>query len=128
MMNARDCASTANPDDRGVATMDRLPASRTLLRDVTEADLPTLFEHQRDPDANHMVAFTARDPDDRDAFMAHWAKILRDDLITKQIVEFEGQVAGSILCFEDFGKPSIGYWLGRAYWGKGIATEALAEF
>ena len=41
-----------------------------LLRDVTEADLPIFFE-QQDSAANHMAAFTAKDPADRDAFMAH---------------------------------------------------------
>lgn len=43
------------------------------LREVLVADLPVFFEHQRDPEANRMAAFAARD---RDAFMAHWSKIL----------------------------------------------------
>ena len=30
------------------------------LREVTEADLPILFEHQREPEANRMAAFPAR--------------------------------------------------------------------
>ena len=55
-----------------------------LLRDVIESDLPILFEQQLDPDANYMAAFTARDPTDRDAFMAHWARILSDETITIQ--------------------------------------------
>jgi hypothetical protein len=50
-----------------------------LLRDVAEGDLPLFFEHQIDPDANRMAAFTARN---RDAFMAHWNKILGDETIT----------------------------------------------
>jgi len=48
-------------------------AGNIRLRDVTAGDLPAFFEHQRDPEANRMAAFPARD---RDAFMAHWAKIL----------------------------------------------------
>jgi RimJ/RimL family protein N-acetyltransferase len=31
-----------------------------------------------------------------------------------------------MLCFERDGKREVGYWLGRAYWGRGIATAALA--
>src|SRR5439155_1534910 len=41
-----------------------------LLRDVAETDLPIFFEQQRDPAANFMAAFTARDPNDKGAFAA----------------------------------------------------------
>jgi len=52
------------------------PSTRdVVLRDVTEADLPILFDQQLDPEANRMAAFPARD---RDAFMAHWTKIMAD--------------------------------------------------
>ncbi len=108
--------------------MNTMNPTKVLLRPVTAADLPLLFEHQLDPEANRMAAFTAEDPADRSAFMAHWAKILANaNTITRTIV-YEGQVAGYIAGFEQFGKPSVGYWLGRAYWGKGIATAALASF
>ena len=48
--------------------------SDVLLRDVTVDDLPIFFEQQLDAAANHMAAFTAKDPADRDAFTAHWTK------------------------------------------------------
>jgi RimJ/RimL family protein N-acetyltransferase len=95
------------------------------LRDVTESDLPIFFEHQRDPDATRMAAFTARD---REAFMVHWAKILADEAVTKKTILFDGHVVGNIVCFEQSGKPLVGYWIGKDSWGKGIATRALAEF
>lgn len=99
-----------------------------LLRDVTEGDLPIFFEQQRDPAANRMAAFTAKDPADRAAFMAKWAKILGDDSITKRTILFGGQVAGSISTFVApwSGKLEVTYWIGREFWGKGIATKALA--
>ena len=56
------------------------------LRDVIDDDLPVFFEQQLDPDANRMVAFTVRDPADRDAFAAHWAKILDDDTVTNRTI------------------------------------------
>ncbi len=102
--------------------------SDVLLRDVTAGDLPILFEQQLDPEANYMAAFTSRDPADRDAFMAHWAKILADESIIKQTILADGQVAGSIGSFEQFGEREVGYWIGRQFWGKGIATKALAAF
>ena len=99
-----------------------------LLRDVTEGDLPIFFEQQRDPAANRMAAFTAEDPADRAAFMAKWAKILGDDSITKQTILFGGQVAGNIGAFVApwSGKLEVTYWIGQEFWGKGIATKALA--
>jgi len=99
--------------------------SSVLLRDVIEDDLPIFFEHQLDPDANTMAAFLARD---RDAFMTHWNKILSDDTITKKTILFDGHVAGNIVSFEQSGEPQVGYWIGREYWGKGVATRALSEF
>jgi RimJ/RimL family protein N-acetyltransferase len=96
-----------------------------LLRDVTETDLSIFFEQQLDPQANHMAAFPARQ---REAFMAHWAKILIDGTVAKQTILFDGQIAGNIVSFEQSGEREVGYWIGRAYWGKGIATQALAAF
>ena len=65
---------------------------RSLLRDVTEGDLPVFFERQLDADANRMAAFTAEDPSDGKAFAAHWNRILADETIVKKAVLFDGRV------------------------------------
>jgi RimJ/RimL family protein N-acetyltransferase len=104
------------------------PTAAVQLREVAEADLPIFFEFQLDPEANYMAAFTAKDPSDRAAFMAHWAKILADDSIVKRTIIHDGQVVGSIVRFEQDGKPEVGYWIGKEHWGKGIATSALSQF
>jgi RimJ/RimL family protein N-acetyltransferase len=111
----------------------RAPSALTcgvLLRDVTEGDLPIFFELQLDSAANHMAAFTANDPADRDAFTAHWTKIVGDDTISKKTILFEGHVVGHVASYVDerFGKPEVTYWIGKEYWGKGLATKALSEF
>jgi RimJ/RimL family protein N-acetyltransferase len=95
------------------------------LREVVAGDLPTFFEQQRDPDANRMAAFPARD---RDTFMAHWEKILRDPAIRYRTILWRGQVAGNVVCFEQAGRRLVGYWLGKEYWGRGIATRALSLY
>ena len=69
------------------------------LRDVTEQDLPIFFEQQLDPGANHMAAFTAKNPSDRAAFMVKWTGILCDEAILKKTVLFGGQVAGHVMSF-----------------------------
>ena len=102
--------------------------SDLLLRDVREDDLPIFFEQQLDPEANYMAAFTAENPADRDAFTSHWNKILGDDATTNKTILFAGQVVGHIASFERLGKPEVSYWIGKEYWGKGIATKALSVF
>jgi RimJ/RimL family protein N-acetyltransferase len=103
-------------------------ANDIVLRDVTDDDLPIFFEQQLDPDANYMAAFTSKDPTDRDAFTAHWARIRADETIINRTVVCDGQVAGSVASFEDFGQLEVTYWLGREFWGRGIATRALTAF
>jgi RimJ/RimL family protein N-acetyltransferase len=101
---------------------------KLFLRDVVESDLPIFFEFQLDQEANHMAAFTAKDPTNREAFTAHWHRILADQTVIIKTIISSGQVVGSVLSYEDEGKPEVSYWLGRDYWGKGTATRALKEF
>jgi RimJ/RimL family protein N-acetyltransferase len=101
-------------------------SSDVHLRDVVEGDLPIFFEHQMDPDAIRMAGFPPRD---RDAFMAHWTtKVLGDETVIAKTVLVDGHVAGNIVSFEHLGKREVGYWIGKEYWGKGVATKALSEF
>jgi len=95
------------------------------LRDVMESDLPIFFEHQLDPEASQMASFPSRS---RDGFMAHWKKIMADDSNLIKTILYDGMVAGNIVCFTQLGEREVGYWLGKEFWGKGIATRALQEF
>ena len=98
------------------------------LRPVLETDLPTFFAFQLDLEANAMAAFTAKDPTNQDAFLAHWHRILADPINIIRTIVVDGQVAGSVSSYEDAGHPEVTYWLGKNYWGKGLATRALAAF
>lgn len=103
----------------------RPPAGEVGLRGVTEDDLPVFFEHQRDPEANRMAAFPPRD---RDAFVVHWTTILRDASVVARTVLLDGEVAGNVVAFDYEGRREVGYWIGRTFWGKGVATGALRAF
>ena len=105
-------------------------ADDVVLRNVEENDLPVFFEYESDPTAVYMAAFTNKNPADREAFDAHWKRILGDESIIVRTILFDGQVVGSVASFIDpeFGKREVTYWIGRKYWGKGIATKALSKF
>ena len=75
-----------------------------------------------------MAAFTPRDPSDRAAFMAKWTRLLADDTIIKKTILVNGRVVGTIARFELVGKSNVTYWIGKEFWGRGFATQALSLF
>ena len=77
-----------------------------------------------------MAAFTSRNPGDGDAFRKHWATILSNSKVGVKTILFDGKIAGHVARYldEEFGKPEVTYWLGKEYWGRGIATRALSMF
>lgn len=106
-----------------------LPSTnRVVLREILDSDLDVFFEHQKDPAAVHMAAFTADHPNDRVAFNEHWHKVRISEAITKMTIVCDGQVVGHILAYELFTKPELSYWVGREFWSKGIGTSALGTF
>ena len=98
------------------------------LRAVDDTDLPIFFEQQLDPDAIHMAAFTHKDPADRAAFNAHWAKIRADPSVFQRTIVADGQVAGWIGSYGPPDEHEVTYWLGREFWGQGLATTALRQY
>jgi RimJ/RimL family protein N-acetyltransferase len=95
------------------------------LRSVEDGDLDVFFVHQADPLAVEMAAFPARD---KDRFAAHWAKLRADDTLVVRTIVADGVVAGNLGSWPDNGQQLLGYWIGREWWGRGVATQALALF
>jgi len=98
------------------------------LREVRDEDLPVLFEQWADPVAARMAAFTAPDHMDWDAFERRWTRLRADEMIINRAIVVDGEVAGSIGSWGGPGEREVTYWIGRSYWGKGIATCALKAF
>jgi RimJ/RimL family protein N-acetyltransferase len=95
------------------------------LRPVVDADLPALYAHQADPEAAARAAMPSRD---RAAFEAHWARIRSSPTGTIRAVLADGVLAGNVLAWEADGTTLVGYWIGRQFWGRGVASAALAAF
>ncbi len=98
------------------------------LRPIRDADLDALFEQRRDPKSVHMAAFTAEDPDDRDAFDAHISRLLAAPDVTVRAITRDGHLVGSVASFVMEGRTEITYWVDRSAWGQGVASQALALF
>ncbi len=95
-----------------------------MLRPVTAADVEVFYEQQLDPEARRVAVFPLRD---HETFTTHWReRILANEANYAWTIVADGEVAGHMLCFERDGKREVGYWLGRTYWGRRIATAALA--
>ncbi len=100
-------------------------SNQVTLRPVLQTDLPVFYEQQLDPAATAMAAFPSRE---REPLMEHWDKIMHNETGLLRTVLFQDAVAGYMLSYLQDGQREVGYWLGGAYWGKGIATEALHQF
>ncbi|PTY04306.1 GNAT family N-acetyltransferase [Opitutaceae bacterium EW11] len=96
-----------------------------MLRKVEPSDLEAFYQQQLEPEGIWMAAFVSRDRKDKVAFYAHWEKILSTPEITQRTIVVDGEVAGHIACFPQDGHLEVTYWLGKEFWGRGLATEAL---
>lgn len=99
--------------------------SQLALRPVEARDFNAIFEQMRDPESVHMAAFTADDPNDRNAFDAHMAKIMASPDNRFLAITLDAQLVGTIGSYPSEGAIEVTYWIDRTYWGRGIATRAL---
>ena len=96
------------------------------LRPVEVSDLDAIFEYMRDPESIRMAAFTAEDPNDRSAFDAHMAKIMSSSENRIWAIIRDSRLVGTIGNYVSEGVTEVTYWIDRACWGQGIATQALS--
>jgi RimJ/RimL family protein N-acetyltransferase len=99
-----------------------------VLREVRDEDLGALFEQWADPAAAQMAAFTPPDHMEWDAFERRWSRLRADVTVLNRAIVVDGDVTGTIGSWGGPDEREVTYWIGRAYWGKGIATCALRAF
>jgi RimJ/RimL family protein N-acetyltransferase len=98
---------------------------RCELRELRDEDLAVLFDQWADPVAVHMAAFTAPDHMDRRAFERRLSRLRADETVIAKVIVVDGEVAGTIGSWGGPDEREVTYWIGRSFWGKGIATGAL---
>lgn len=103
----------------------RRPCPQVQLRPLIAADFDLIFEHLNDPVAVRMAGFTLPDPSNRAEFDAVWRKVLAHPSAWVRAVVADGRFAGHIACYQFRPEREVGYWIGRRWWGRGVATAAL---
>ncbi|MGH3739424.1 MAG: GNAT family N-acetyltransferase [Micromonosporaceae bacterium] len=98
---------------------------RLTLRELTDADHPVLFEHQRDPESAKMAAVPIRE---WQPYLERRRQTLADPEVVLRAIEIDGVLVGDIVSFPIDGVRAVGYRIGREFWGRGIATAALRGF
>jgi len=103
---------------------------KTILRSYMPQDLEALVSLANDPDVSLNMRDLFPSPytlEDGKAWLALATGDLKDNNF---VVEVDGQYAGGagfqIGKAEEHITAEIGYWLGRRYWGRGIATGVVS--
>ena len=103
-----------------------------LLRPWRTSDLDALVRHADDEQVSRGVSDRFPFPytrEDGERFLAGKVVDLQDPVFA---IEIDGEACGGIGAHAGKGERShaaeFGYWLGRAHWGKGTMTRAVALF
>ncbi|MEV0896069.1 GNAT family N-acetyltransferase [Actinoplanes sp. NPDC049802] len=96
------------------------------LRPVAVEDLEVFYQQESDAEALRRANFPDRS---RASFTEHWhRRVLGDPSVRARAVLVDGEPAGHIVAWWQDGRRTVGFWLGRAWWGRGIGTRALTLF
>jgi ribosomal-protein-alanine N-acetyltransferase len=109
----------------------RAELTRCTLRPFEAGDVEALARHANDP----LVSAYLRDyfphpytRGDAEKWVAFASGAGREDNL---VIEIDGEAAGGVAVVPGLDvhriRAEIGYWLGRAHWGKGVASE-VAKF
>ncbi len=107
--------------------MSHLMHPLVTLRRTTAADVRVLHGFEVDALSNELAGSKPRD---WATFEARWVEILADadgsvTGVTPRVIVVDGVVVGAVNIAPHDGRDSIGYWIGREHWGRGIATRAV---
>lgn len=105
-----------------------MTADLVELREILDSDIDVFFDQQLDEQSNWMAGYAMENPRDYAGFRTHWTKMMSDASFSGRTILWNDQVAGHVLCVELLSKPSVAYWIGKEYWGRGIATEGVRQF
>ncbi|MFM2358785.1 MAG: hypothetical protein RLY16_778 [Bacteroidota bacterium] len=102
-----------------------------LIRAWTEADLENLVANANNIKIWNNLRNYFPSPYTEEAGKNWFAQIIGAEPLANFAIDVDGVAVGGIgLIFNSdvyYKSAEIGYWLGEAYWGQGIATEAVRQ-
>lgn len=89
--------------------------------------MPFLYAIGIDPASNELAGTKPRAWSE---FRTRWEEILADvdgsaTRVIPRVILADGEPVGSINIFPQEGADSLGYWISREHWGRGIASAAV---
>jgi ribosomal-protein-alanine N-acetyltransferase len=106
-----------------------IPLTHSILRPWRSSDAASLVRHANDREVWRNLRDRFPHPYTPEAAEAWLAWVAQQAPSTHWAIEVDGEAGGGIGF--TFGEDvharvaEVGYWLGRAFWNRGIATEAL---
>lgn len=92
------------------------------LRVTTREDLPRLFGFGQESEA---LAVSGSKPREWEEFERRWLEMMSDSRATSRVIVVNEQVVGAVNVLVVDGEDALGYWIGRNFWGRGIASAAV---
>lgn len=120
----------------GEPIFSRLPqlgTDRLILRRMTMADAQDIFAYSRDPEVSRYVLWDAhRSIHDSRAYLRYLQRQYRNNDPSSWGIQLRetGHIIGTIGYMwwnQEYRSAEVGYSLSRAYWNRGLMTEALRE-
>lgn len=111
-------------------------AKRLVIRDFELVDAPDLAENLNHPDVSRYMSDVPHPfpPKLAERWIQYWMKLSqitpRSEYELAIELSSEKRIVGAATLTNvnrDSGTASIAYWLGKRYWGQGIASEALGH-
>lgn len=96
------------------------------LSPVQESDIPALFRFQDDKDAQYQAAGGAAH-ESEEAYREFLKRVESKGAVFRTIL-LEGAPVGYIAAFDRFELRELSYWIGRKFWGQGLATRAVGQW
>lgn len=105
-----------------------LAGSLCRLRAYRSGDVDALHAIANDPAVSRWMTAQFPYPYTRADAETWMASVMQDSPPKNYVIEVDGTFAGAVGAHpqggEHRGSAIFGYWLGRAFWGRGIATDA----
>ena len=108
--------------------MKEMETERLWLRPWRIEDLEDFYTYCKEPDVGPWAGWKPHESrEESREILSRWLQEDGDEVRLAIVDKFNGRVIGSLVLEEDGhrGCKSLGYVLGKPYWGRGYMTEAV---